>query len=521
MQHLDDGRLQAWLDGAKAGLDAGERAAIEHHLAACADCAARLDELAGLDEAAKSILGGGGTDAVTPPPFEDVVARAGRLEQTRSTYRRLRPFAWAASVVLALGIGWGVNELSEPVSQTAPAGAEFGPQRGAAAASEEARAAESEALGARDESQAPAPTDADDLASDALVAADVVTEAEPTADVVGRESAAFADRARESSVARREMAGVAPDSLRTLAGLADPAVANLTTDPDLIARATDPATVAPPATAEPREQTEKVARVDAVLTETLAEPAMPGVVRGLVRTEEGQPLQGAQVVLAGTSVGALTNGNGEFALYLDSTDAIDSVASRSLVVQLLGYGAEEVEIGRLDRLGAGHRIDVRMSAQALALDQVVVTGAPVGDTGAAAASRQGFVAPLPQTRAARRLPTLELDLDGVAWVTVAPDRAAAVAGVSVTPVPGGELVRTQIGNVGGRPVVRATHRLGAVTLTALYAAFPMRLADGSTPAGHATVSGPLGDDFVLVTGPLAGSELEALVDAMREGGLKP
>jgi len=53
MQHLDDGTIHAWLDGA---LGTGDAAAVEAHVAACRACAGRVAEARGLIAASSRIL---------------------------------------------------------------------------------------------------------------------------------------------------------------------------------------------------------------------------------------------------------------------------------------------------------------------------------------------------------------------------------------------------------------------------------------------------------------------------------
>ena len=53
MQHLDEGTIHAWLDGA---LDAEERLRVEAHVAACAECAGAVAEARGFIAAASRIL---------------------------------------------------------------------------------------------------------------------------------------------------------------------------------------------------------------------------------------------------------------------------------------------------------------------------------------------------------------------------------------------------------------------------------------------------------------------------------
>ncbi len=125
MQHLDDGTLQGLLDGPRSGLSDAERAAAEEHLASCELCARRLSELDALSERTETLLSEPASADVTVPPYENVVARADRDDSTDRQRRgrpeervrglayrmrkRWRAAAWAASVVLAVGIGWLAN----------------------------------------------------------------------------------------------------------------------------------------------------------------------------------------------------------------------------------------------------------------------------------------------------------------------------------------------------------------------------------------------------------------------------
>ena len=53
MQHLDEGTIHAWLDGA---LSPDEAAAVERHAAECAACSALVAEARGLVAASSRIL---------------------------------------------------------------------------------------------------------------------------------------------------------------------------------------------------------------------------------------------------------------------------------------------------------------------------------------------------------------------------------------------------------------------------------------------------------------------------------
>jgi len=83
MQHLDDGTIHAWLDGA---LGTGEAAAVEAHAAACRDCADRVAEARGLIAASSRIL----------TALDDVPAHVVPVERPAAAAA-----AWAAAPALA------------------------------------------------------------------------------------------------------------------------------------------------------------------------------------------------------------------------------------------------------------------------------------------------------------------------------------------------------------------------------------------------------------------------------------
>ncbi len=98
MSHVDEGTLHAYLDGE---LPSSERVALEAHLAQCATCRAGLEEERALRARASTLLGSARPPERAIPPFE-ALRRAPR----RLPWHVRTPFAWAASIALALGLGY-------------------------------------------------------------------------------------------------------------------------------------------------------------------------------------------------------------------------------------------------------------------------------------------------------------------------------------------------------------------------------------------------------------------------------
>ncbi|HEX5004271.1 MAG TPA: zf-HC2 domain-containing protein [Gemmatimonadales bacterium] len=92
MSHPDDGTIQMLLDGELAG---AERARLEAHFAGCEPCAARLAEARAFLEEADRLV-----ELVVVPP--------GPARRRRPVRRQalVRTLAWAASVVLAVAVGY-------------------------------------------------------------------------------------------------------------------------------------------------------------------------------------------------------------------------------------------------------------------------------------------------------------------------------------------------------------------------------------------------------------------------------
>ncbi len=105
MSHVDEGQLHAYLDGALDALPAVEAAEVRVHLEVCHDCGERLDQARLMRDRAAEILGATAPVASAMPPWEELRRRAA-VSGAPAQSPRIRHFHWAASVVLALGIGW-------------------------------------------------------------------------------------------------------------------------------------------------------------------------------------------------------------------------------------------------------------------------------------------------------------------------------------------------------------------------------------------------------------------------------
>src|SRR5947199_7204953 len=100
MQHLDEGTIHAWLDGA---LDAEEAARVEQHAAECATCAAAVAEARGFVAGASRILTAlDHTPADVAPRGAAFAAASARGHRTRSVWTafHLTPTRMAAAAVV-------------------------------------------------------------------------------------------------------------------------------------------------------------------------------------------------------------------------------------------------------------------------------------------------------------------------------------------------------------------------------------------------------------------------------------
>lgn len=187
MSHVAEGTLHAYLDGE---LPSTERAALEAHLAGCAACRGNLMEERSLRERASAVLGSARPAERPAPPLDQL-----RREAKRSPWRVRRSVAWAASIALALGVGYYMSpnarmpvadNMSQPVAVAQRRADALDGERNkspappAAPSSARAPAASrlhDEQRSARTNTAAPAPRMADSLSVDARIASRAVAAA--------------------------------------------------------------------------------------------------------------------------------------------------------------------------------------------------------------------------------------------------------------------------------------------------------------------------------------------------------
>jgi len=116
MSHLDEGQLTALLDHE---LTAAERSVAEAHLMTCEECRRLLDEVKALATEADGLV----TAIELPPsrPLAPLAATPVAASPRRRTAwtPRWRTVAWAASVLVAVGLGWVASDLRIATRQSA------------------------------------------------------------------------------------------------------------------------------------------------------------------------------------------------------------------------------------------------------------------------------------------------------------------------------------------------------------------------------------------------------------------
>jgi Putative zinc-finger len=111
MLHIPEAELHAYLDQALSRLRCVE---IESHLAECTPCRVARDEIAALRDRTTAMLARLAPHGTGSPPIAEIRRRAAVRVFKRERLRQR--VAWAASVVVALGIGWGGASYLTPLS---------------------------------------------------------------------------------------------------------------------------------------------------------------------------------------------------------------------------------------------------------------------------------------------------------------------------------------------------------------------------------------------------------------------
>ncbi len=108
MSHVDEAQLSRFFDGE---LESEEASLVQRHLDSCDACQTLAKKERRVRERAAAILADASPQGVTMPPFAELQARATRPQSGRkiAQHASWKPLAWAATVVLAVALGWYVR----------------------------------------------------------------------------------------------------------------------------------------------------------------------------------------------------------------------------------------------------------------------------------------------------------------------------------------------------------------------------------------------------------------------------
>ncbi len=109
MSHVNEGQIHAYLDRQLEFADQAARERFETHVAECSDCTVLLNEARAVHARATGMLGDSQPAVADMPSFEAVAARASERSARWATVKKLnrtRALAWAASIVVAVAVGW-------------------------------------------------------------------------------------------------------------------------------------------------------------------------------------------------------------------------------------------------------------------------------------------------------------------------------------------------------------------------------------------------------------------------------
>lgn len=413
MRHVDEGLLHAWLDGELPAEGADGAEELERHLVVCPACRARADEERRIRDEASAILGGAVPGSLATPRTVPLPPNDADRVRRRDVGRRWVAIGWAASVLLALGIGWTMRPTPRaPLAVDVPA-------RGTPAVEPVPVAGSVPSLPSprvtRDDVPSAAAPDLREAPTDAKPA-----PAEPVAAPV---AAAPSVRAQRESPAARE---AVPVEVETSAERAPPAAVPPPPPPPAAAPA-----------APPSVRLRAAAPAERIAATPLPPPPLTGiaggeaktqvrakaiVVRGRVTDRTGRGVSGAQVTVPGTPHRTISAADGRYALVLaDSTKA----AADSLRVRATRIGMSAQTRQFAPSAADASTVDFSLTDDMVSLEGLVVTGA-----------------------------NSSAPEDGVAWREVERDEAERRLGRSLVGVPELPLLGIELGRMEGRAAVR-------------------------------------------------------------------
>jgi hypothetical protein len=109
MRHIPEDELHAYLDQA---LSRSQCVEIEHHLSDCRTCQAHRDAIAALRDRTTALLVTASPRRIRPRPYAHL--SAAHFDRSVHRNRLLRGAVWAASLLAAIGLGWGLHQWSAP-----------------------------------------------------------------------------------------------------------------------------------------------------------------------------------------------------------------------------------------------------------------------------------------------------------------------------------------------------------------------------------------------------------------------
>lgn len=335
MSHVDEGQIHAYLDRQLEFAETEARVRLEAHIAECAECATRLEENRRLHERASALLAASEPDGIEAPPFTAITGRANRVAKRglgprRTPLQQLGNYGLAASIVLALAVGWYVRVQPEGGAETADRSAPESPA--APAVGEEARAQSSDVAGG------PPP----------------ITPTSPAREAA--EPPARPPQTQRPTPTVAPPRGIAARQVDRARSLADSLVAR----PDSLVAAD---VFRDARAARPRDR--EPAAASGIIQPQPSAAGAGRTITGTVRAQETRaPVSGVEVSVPGTDLSTVTGADGRFRLPEVPAGSVAVRASR------MGYEAEQDTVVARDGDVA---LDLVLRPSLVALDELAVT----------------------------------------------------------------------------------------------------------------------------------------------------